>query len=83
MDTHKSLALKSEKAIADQEKFYKKAINEELNSDSDDLMDHMECPLKCGETLTEFGQAAQLKHLQTCAKALIICQLCKESIQRD
>ena len=73
MDTNKSLALQSEKAIADQEKFYKKAINEELNSDSDDLMDYMECPLKCGETLTEFGQAAQLEHLNACTKALMIC----------
>ena len=63
MDTHKSQALKSEKAIADQEKFYKKSINEEMNSDSDDLMDYMDCPLKCGETLTAFGHAAQLKHL--------------------
>ena len=63
MDTPRSLVLQSEKAIADQEKFYKKAINEEMNSDSDDLIDYLECPLRCGETLTEFGQAAQLAHL--------------------
>ena len=46
MDT--PLLQKSEKKIADQLKHYKEEISKELNSDSDDLMDYMDCPLKCG-----------------------------------